>query len=70
MVAVRLVLAVYLCPTVNGALQKQIVTCSGGRNTGSINVIRNGADFQELAFIQGLTDIARVWSVRDMFEDK
>lgn len=47
----------------------QIVTCSGGANTGSLNVIRNGADFQELASIPGLSNITNVWSVRNMFDD-
>lgn len=53
----------------NDHSQRQIVTCSGGRNTGSVNVVRNGADFQELAFVHGLTNIANVWAVRAQFDD-
>ncbi|KAF5382718.1 hypothetical protein D9615_002834 [Tricholomella constricta] len=53
----------------DGSGERQIVTCSGGGNKGAINVIRNGADFQELASIPGLTDVINVWGVRDQFED-
>ncbi|KAF9463019.1 CPSF A subunit region-domain-containing protein [Collybia nuda] len=53
----------------DGSGQPQIVTCSGGANTGSLNVVRNGADFQELASIPGLTNITNVWSVREKFEN-
>jgi hypothetical protein len=51
-------------------VQNQVVTCSGGANTGSVNIIRNGADFQELAAIPGLTDVTNIWAVRDQFEDR
>ncbi|KAF8967077.1 CPSF A subunit region-domain-containing protein [Flammula alnicola] len=53
----------------DGSGQTQIVTCSGGASTGSVNVVRNGADFKELAFIRGLTDVTRIWSVRAMYDD-
>ncbi|KAF9485871.1 hypothetical protein BDN70DRAFT_870784 [Pholiota conissans] len=49
--------------------QNQIVTCSGGANTGSVNVVRNGADFKESAFVQGLTDVTQIWSIRAMHDD-
>jgi hypothetical protein len=47
----------------------QIITCSGGRNTGSLNVVRNGADFQALAVAEGLRGIVSVWPIRALFED-
>ena len=50
--------------------QTQIVTCSGGANTGSVNVVRNGAVFEELAFIQGLTDITNIWGVRSKYNNE
>ena len=47
--------------------QTQIVTCSGGASTGSVNVVRNGAVFEELAFAQGITDITNIWGVRSKY---
>lgn len=47
--------------------QMQIVTCSGGANTGSVNVVRNGAVFEELAFVQGITGITNIWGVRSRY---
>ncbi|KAF9561348.1 hypothetical protein CPC08DRAFT_689138 [Agrocybe pediades] len=44
--------------------QHQIVTCSGGANTGSINVIRSGAEFKELASIPGIVNVTGVWTVK------
>ncbi|KAF8908996.1 CPSF A subunit region-domain-containing protein [Gymnopilus junonius] len=54
---------------VDGSGQSQIVTCSGGANTGSLNVVRNGADFKEMAFVPGLTDVARIWSVHTVHDE-
>ncbi|KIM43302.1 hypothetical protein M413DRAFT_444121 [Hebeloma cylindrosporum] len=54
---------------VDGSGQNQIVTCSGGANTGSINIVRNGAEFQELGFVGGLTGVNRIWAVRETYED-
>ena len=48
----------------------QIVTCSGGANTGFVNVVRNGAVFEELAFVQGITDITNIWGVRSKYNDE
>ncbi|KDR82646.1 hypothetical protein GALMADRAFT_837022 [Galerina marginata CBS 339.88] len=53
----------------DGSGQNQIVTCSGGANAGSLNVVRNGADFKELAFVPGLTDIAKIWSIRAVHDE-
>ncbi|TFK70374.1 hypothetical protein BDN72DRAFT_542903 [Pluteus cervinus] len=55
---------------IDGSGQKQLVTCSGGRNTGSLNVIRNGADFKELAVIPGLSDVVNIWTLRKYHDDK
>ncbi|KAG5648442.1 hypothetical protein DXG03_005016 [Asterophora parasitica] len=49
--------------------ERQIVTCSGGGNKGSINIVRNGADFKELGSILGMTNVVNVWGVRDQLED-
>ncbi|KAK2459647.1 hypothetical protein APHAL10511_008292 [Amanita phalloides] len=54
---------------IDGTGQRQILTCSGGRNTGSINIVRHGADFEELAYIPGLLNIANVWAIKTMFQD-
>ncbi|KAJ7645598.1 mono-functional DNA-alkylating methyl methanesulfonate N-term-domain-containing protein [Mycena polygramma] len=43
---------------------RQIVTCSGGQNTGSIHVIRKGADFQQLATVSGMPHTVGVFSLR------
>ncbi|KZT73848.1 hypothetical protein DAEQUDRAFT_357103 [Daedalea quercina L-15889] len=47
----------------------QIIACSGGRNCGSLKVIRTGADFREKAAIEGLTNVTNIWPVRTRFED-
>ncbi|KAL0569702.1 hypothetical protein V5O48_012262 [Marasmius crinis-equi] len=47
--------------------QPQIVTCSGGANTGSINVVRMGADFDELASVTGLENVTKVWPIRTSY---
>ncbi|KAI0917003.1 hypothetical protein AcV5_007593 [Taiwanofungus camphoratus] len=53
----------------DGSGQPQIVTCSGGRNTGALKVVRTGADFQELAVVEGISNVTSVWPVRSRFED-
>ncbi|KAF8895272.1 CPSF A subunit region-domain-containing protein [Infundibulicybe gibba] len=53
----------------DGSGQRQIVTCSGGRNTGSVNVVRNGADLQEFAYIPGFEGVTDVWPIRMTYED-
>ncbi|KAG7088601.1 hypothetical protein E1B28_012575 [Marasmius oreades] len=52
---------------VDGSGQPQIVTCSGGANTGSVNVVRMGADFDELAAVTGLENVTNVWPIRTSF---
>ncbi|EPQ54734.1 hypothetical protein GLOTRDRAFT_116530 [Gloeophyllum trabeum ATCC 11539] len=53
---------------VDGSGQRTIVTCSGGKSTGSLRVIRNGADFHELAALRGLAHVTHVWPLRSRFE--
>ncbi|EMD31691.1 hypothetical protein CERSUDRAFT_109269 [Gelatoporia subvermispora B] len=48
--------------------QSQIITCSGGRNSGALKVVRAGADFQELARVNGITGITSLWPVRSRSE--
>lgn len=48
--------------------QPQIITCSGGANTGSLNVVRTGADFQELAVLHELPNVTNIWPIRTSFE--
>ncbi|KAJ3991663.1 CPSF A subunit region-domain-containing protein [Lentinula boryana] len=54
----------------DGSGQRQIVTCSGGGNTGSVNVVRIGADFEELGSVMGLEDlnVIDIWPIRLSFE--
>ncbi|OSX59780.1 hypothetical protein POSPLADRAFT_1048255 [Postia placenta MAD-698-R-SB12] len=53
----------------DGSGQPQIITCSGGRNTGSLKVVRTGADFQERAVVQGVPHVVDMWPLRTRFED-
>ncbi|KAJ3781139.1 CPSF A subunit region-domain-containing protein [Lentinula aff. detonsa] len=54
----------------DGSGQQQIVTCSGGGNTGSVNLVRIGADFEELGNVMGLDDlnVIDIWPVRLSYE--
>ncbi|KAG0700426.1 CPSF A subunit region-domain-containing protein [Suillus ampliporus] len=51
----------------DGSGQNEIVTCSGGRNTGSIKVVRSGADFSERATVQGLGNITNIWPLKEHY---
>ncbi|THV04459.1 hypothetical protein K435DRAFT_649225 [Dendrothele bispora CBS 962.96] len=53
----------------DGSGPHQIVTCSGGGNTGSINVVRIGVDFEELASMTGLPNVVGVWPLRGRLWD-
>jgi DNA damage-binding protein 1 len=57
------------CPLILWAevTQNEIVTCSGGRSTGSIKVIRSGADFSEKAMVQGLCNVTHIWPLKEMY---
>ncbi|PFH53878.1 hypothetical protein AMATHDRAFT_72908 [Amanita thiersii Skay4041] len=55
---------------IDGGGQHQILTCSGGRSTGALNIVRTGADYQELACIPGLLNITQVWPVKMMWQDE
>lgn len=50
--------------------QPQIVTCSGGQNTGSLKVVRKGAEFEELAVVEGLSHVVDVWPLRAHHNDQ
>lgn len=65
-----------LAPTVDAVLvdfdntgQKEIVTCSGGRSTGSLRAVRRGADFKEAAVIKGVAGVTKVWTLRQKYND-
>jgi DNA damage-binding protein 1 len=49
--------------------QRQIVTCSGGQNTGSINVMRKGADFQQLGIVSGVAHTVGIFPLRKTYDD-
>ncbi|KAG1743291.1 CPSF A subunit region-domain-containing protein [Suillus paluster] len=51
----------------DGSGQNEIVTCSGGRSTGSIKVVRSGADFSERAKVQGLGNITNIWPLKESY---
>ncbi|KAF5362887.1 hypothetical protein D9758_007154 [Tetrapyrgos nigripes] len=53
----------------DGSGPHQIITCSGGGNTGSINLVRSGADFEESASVE-LRDVVGIWPLRDRLRDK
>ncbi len=42
----------------------QIVTASGGRNTGSLRIVKHGADFQVLATVEDVPGVVRMWSLK------
>lgn len=50
--------------------QAQIVTCSGDRSAGSLQIIRAGADFEELGIIRGLDNVTNVWPLRSLSDDR
>ncbi|EJC97967.1 uncharacterized protein FOMMEDRAFT_162310 [Fomitiporia mediterranea MF3/22] len=49
--------------------QPTIITCSGGESTGSLRVIRNGANFNEDARIEGIANITGMWPIRRQYDD-
>lgn len=48
--------------------QPQIVTCSGSHNTGSLRVVRNGADIKELAVTDHIGYVKSLWPIRSHYE--
>lgn len=50
--------------------QSTIVTCSGGFSTGSLRVIRNGANFTEDARVDGVPNISGLWPLKNFYEDE
>jgi DNA damage-binding protein 1 len=57
------------CLLMHVSIKPQIVTCSGGSNSGSLNVVRTGADFQELAVLQEIPDVTNIWPIRVRYEE-
>ncbi|KII87876.1 hypothetical protein PLICRDRAFT_42399 [Plicaturopsis crispa FD-325 SS-3] len=53
---------------VDGAGHPELVTCSGGRNTGTLNGIKNAADFVEEAIVKDVEDITRIWPIRASYQ--
>lgn len=54
----------------SGSGQNQIVTCSGGHNTGAMNIIRTGADFETLGTVLGFPEMSHgMWSIRSLADD-
>ncbi|KAJ7043868.1 mono-functional DNA-alkylating methyl methanesulfonate N-term-domain-containing protein [Mycena alexandri] len=47
----------------------QIVTCSGGQNTGSIHVMRKGSDFQQLATVSSMPHTIGLFTLRRTYDD-
>lgn len=50
--------------------QAQIVTCSGALNTGSLRVIRNGVDLEELAIVNDMSHAKYMWPLRFRYEEQ
>lgn len=46
------------------------MTCSGGKNAGSMNIVRNGADFQEIVNMPGIQHVLKVWGVKSKLDDE
>ncbi|EGN98024.1 hypothetical protein SERLA73DRAFT_109335 [Serpula lacrymans var. lacrymans S7.3] len=65
-----------IAPIIDAALvdvdnsgQHAVVTCSGGQNTGSISIVRNGADFKAMANMEGIVDVTNIWPLRANYYD-
>ncbi|KAK7682424.1 hypothetical protein QCA50_014629 [Cerrena zonata] len=54
---------------IDGSGQPQLITCSGENSTGSINVLQNGADFVEVATLEGLTSVAKICPIRSRYQN-
>ncbi|KAH8114589.1 mono-functional DNA-alkylating methyl methanesulfonate N-term-domain-containing protein, partial [Phellopilus nigrolimitatus] len=50
--------------------QPSIVTCSGGRNSGSLRIIRNGANFTADAHVDGIPNVTRIWPLKVYHTDE
>lgn len=54
--------AILIDPEKSG--QSHIITCSGSHNTGSLRIIRNGADIEELATTDHVSYVKSLWPIR------
>lgn len=50
--------------------QTQLITCSGGQNTGALKVVRKGAAFDPVAAVDGVENVLGVWSLKQRFKDE
>ncbi|KAL5524495.1 hypothetical protein ACEPAF_9635 [Sanghuangporus sanghuang] len=55
---------------IDGSGQPTIVTCSGGGNTGSLRIVRNGASFTEDARIEGIANVFGTWPLKRRYDDE
>jgi DNA damage-binding protein 1 len=62
-----------VAPAVSAALiksnggQSEIITCSGGMNTGALKVVRKGAAFESQAYIDGVDGVLGMWPLSETF---
>ncbi|KAI0311510.1 CPSF A subunit region-domain-containing protein [Amylostereum chailletii] len=54
----------------DGSGHSHVITASGGRHTGSLRVIRTGADINELALVEGTGSFTHMFPLRARYEDK
>ncbi|KAG2010117.1 pre-mRNA-splicing factor rse1, variant 2 [Coprinopsis cinerea AmutBmut pab1-1] len=54
---------------VEGNGQNEIVTCSGGYTSGSLNIVRSGAEYHEAATLPGVCNVNSLWTIKSNFED-
>ncbi|TDL17702.1 hypothetical protein BD410DRAFT_901246 [Rickenella mellea] len=55
---------------IDDTAQPHIVTCSGGKNSGSLRIIRRGATFTEMAAIGDFPNITDVWPLKSRYHDQ
>lgn len=55
---------------IDGSGQPTIITCSGGGNTGSLRIIRNGANFTEDVRIEGIANVFGTWPLKRQYNDE
>ena len=55
---------------IDGSGQPTIITCSGGGNKGSLRIIRDGANFTEDAYIEGIKNISGIWPMKKHYDNE
>jgi DNA damage-binding protein 1 len=61
---------VLFVPITKSCFQPNVVTCSGAGNTGSLNIVQKGADFEELAAIDNPLTVTGIWALRPQIGNK